>query len=55
MLDLSNRQSLAQTLTDNINNTAGPLDKLALLKKMFEAQLISAEEYTTAKKKNNSR
>jgi len=55
MLYLSNGQSLAQTLTDNTNNTAGLLDKLALLNKMFEAQLISDEEYTTAKKKNNSR
>ena len=44
-------QSLAQTMmTDNTNNAASPMDKLAQLKKMRESELISAEEYAAKKK-----
>ena len=43
-------QSMVQSMSDNANNTVGPMDKLAQLKEMFEAELISTEEYTTKKK-----
>ena len=43
-------QSLAQTMTDNTNNATSPMDKLAQLKKLLDAELISAEEYTAKKK-----
>jgi membrane protease subunit (stomatin/prohibitin family) len=43
-------QSLAQTMTDNTKYAANPIDKLAQLKKMREAELISAEEYAAKKK-----
>ena len=43
-------QNIAQSMSVNANNTDGPMGKLAQLKEMFEAELISAEEYTAKKK-----
>lgn len=43
-------QNIAQSMTDNTNNTTSPMDKLAQLKRMFEAELISDEEYAAKKK-----
>lgn len=44
-------QSLTQAIGNNTNNSANSaMDKLAQLKKMLEAELISAEEYTAKKK-----
>lgn len=43
-------QNLAQTLNGNVAAAASPMDKLTELKKMREAELISAEEYAAKKK-----
>jgi membrane protease subunit (stomatin/prohibitin family) len=44
-------QSMAQAMTEPVNaDTSAPTDKLAQLKKMHDAGLISAEEYAAKKK-----
>jgi membrane protease subunit (stomatin/prohibitin family) len=43
-------QNLAQTLSGNTDATPSPMAKLTELKKMREAELISAEEYAAKKK-----
>jgi membrane protease subunit (stomatin/prohibitin family) len=48
-------QNMAQALTGNAGSTASPpvsdpMEKLARLKKMLEAELISEEEYAAKKK-----
>jgi len=44
-------QNIAQAMSSNHSNPAtDPVEKLAQLKKMFEAELISADEYAAKKK-----